>query len=153
TLLAALTLSLIIPFFLFTLPLIHVRARNVAYAANVPSVSTWLTTTDGRNLLTQQSNQTFVSGTNPTGSIINVNDQQQYQQITGFGGAMTDSSAYLIGQLLTSTERNALMQNLFGSSSSNSINMSFVRIPMGSSDFSATPLSNPAPYSYDDLSA
>jgi glucosylceramidase len=82
-----------------------------------------------------------------------VNDRQQYQQIVGFGGAMTDSSAYLIGDLLTSAQRSMLMQNLFGTSGSSSIHMSFVRIPMGSSDFSATPPSNPQPYSYDDMPA
>ncbi len=153
TLVVALALSLIIPIFFFNSPLMHKNTQNVAHAAGSPTVSTWLTTTDGRSLLAPQSNQTFVSGGNPTGSIIDVNDQQQFQQISGFGGAMTDSSAYLISQVLTSTERNALMQNLFGSSGNNSINMSFVRIPMGSSDFSATPPSNPQPYSYDDQPA
>lgn len=124
-----------------------------AHAASGPTVSTWLTTTDGRNQLTQQSDQTFQSNSNPGGTIIDVNDQQKFQQMQGFGGAMTDSSAYILGQVLNSTERNTLMQNLFGSSGTNSINMSFVRIPMGSSDFSATPPSNPQPYSYDDLPA
>ena len=140
--------------FVFSPPVTQAATRNVvAQAASGPSVSTWLTTTDGLNLLASQSPQTFGSTLTPGDAIIDVNDQQHFQQMTGFGGAMTDSSAYLIGQLLTSTERNALMQNLFGSSGSNSINMSFVRIPMGSSDFSATPLANPAPYSYDDQPA
>src|SRR5438552_5591667 len=150
-LVVALALSLLIPIFFLTLPLMHKNALSVAYAANGPTVGAWLTTTDGQNKLAPQSNQTFASNGNPGGSIIDVNDQQQYQQITGFGGAMTDSSAYLINQVLNSSERNALMQNLFGSSGNNGINMSFVRIPMGSSDFSATPPSNPQPYSYDDM--
>src|SRR5438552_9507869 len=81
-------------------------AGQRAHAASGPTVGTWLTTTDGRNLLAQQSDQTFQSGTNPGGTIVDVNDQQKFQQMQGFGGAMTDSSAYIIGQVLNSTERN-----------------------------------------------
>ena len=147
TVFVALILSLFVSAFLWHVPLPYAKA------ASGPSVSAWLTTTDGQNQLTPQTSQTFVSGSNPTGSIIDVNDQQQFQQMQGFGGAMTDSSAYIIGQVMTQTERNALMQNLFGSSGNNSINMNFVRVPMGSSDFSATPPSNPQPYSYDDQPA
>lgn len=137
-----LCLSISVPFF----------AQPIARAASGPSVSTWLTTANGQSLLAPQSNQNFVPGVGTTGSIITVNDHLQYQQMVGFGGAMTDSSAYLIDKVLTPTERTALMQKLFGSTDAASIHMSFARIPMGSSDFSATPLANPAPYSYDEPS-
>jgi len=124
----------------------------VTHAANAgPSVAVWLTTTDGANKLTQKANQTFTSGNGTASSTITVNDSQQFQQMVGFGAAMTDTSAYLIGTQMNTTQRSALMQTLFSPSAG--IGMSFVRIPMGSSDFTATPPTAPTTYSYDDLSA
>ena len=62
----------------------------------------------------------------------------------GFGAAMTDTSAWLISNKLSGTAHTNLMNALF--SPSKGIGMSWVRVPMGSSDFSATA----QPYSYDD---
>jgi glucosylceramidase len=55
---------------------------------------------------------------------------------------MTDASAYLIETKLTAAQRDVLMQDLFGASG---IGLSYVRIPMGASDFSFSQ------YSYDDV--
>src|SRR5260370_14580579 len=108
-----------------------------------PTVQVWLTTSDGSNLLTQQPNLTFGSNTgNP--STINVNEYQQLQQMDGFGAAVTDSSAWLISNKMSSSQRTTLMQKLFDPNQG--IGISFVRIPMGASDFSVN-----GPYSYDDL--
>ena len=120
-------------------------------AASGTSVGVWLTTTDGQNQLTPQANVTFAPGGGGASSTISVNENQQFQQIQGFGAAMTDTSAYLIGTKMSSSQRSTLMQTLF--SPNNGIGVSFVRIPMGSSDFTATPPSNPQSYSYDDQSA
>ena len=64
----------------------------------------------------------------------------------GFGAAVTDSSAWLIYNKMSSSQRNTVMRNLFDPKQG--IGISFVRIPMGASDFSIN-----GPYSYDDLPA
>jgi glucosylceramidase len=62
----------------------------------------------------------------------------------GFGAAMTDASAYLIQQKMSAHDQEALLQDLFGRRYG--IGMSFIRVPMGASDFSLRH------YSYDDMS-
>src|SRR5579859_4727343 len=76
-----------------------------------PTVSVWLTTTDGANKLTQQGNQTFAADGLVPGepTTIDVNDQQHYQQMVGFGAAVTDSSAWLIANKMSTAQRNAVM--------------------------------------------
>lgn len=64
----------------------------------------------------------------------------------GFGGAMTDSAAYLIHNKLTASQQSALMQWFFSSGSG--IGLNFLRQPMGASDFSAQ-----GNFSYDDVAA
>jgi len=71
-----------------------------------------------------------------------VDPNKTYQNILGVGASFTDSSAYLINQVLSENDRNSLMEKLF--SKENGIGLSFIRNPMGSSDFSRTF------YSYDD---
>jgi glucosylceramidase len=78
--------------------------------------------------------------------VIAVNAGMRYQTIKGVGGAMTDSSAWLIGEQLGSGARSTLLHNLFGA---NAAGLNFIRLPMGASDFTATR----EPYSYDDLPA
>jgi glucosylceramidase len=111
------------------------------------AVNVWLTTTDGNNKLTQQASLAFSSDSQVSAStIVDVNENQQYQQMDGFGAAITDSSAWLIYNKMSASQRTALMTNLFSISSG--IGLGFVRIPMGASDFSVT-----GAYSYDDMPA
>ncbi len=116
-----------------------------------PTVGVWLTTTDGQNTITPQSDVNFAPDSGTSDRTIDVNDGQQYQQMLGFGAAITDTSAYLIANKMNATQRNAAMRALFDAN--NGIGVSFVRIPMGSSDFTATPANAPATYSYDDQPA
>jgi len=127
-----------------------VLSARPAFAAGT-SVSVWLTTTDGQNTITPQNGLAFTAGAGTAPSTVTVNENQQFQQMTGFGAAMTDTSAYLIGTKMTAAQRNAVMTALFDPT--NGIGLSFVRIPMGSSDYTATPANAPAPYSYDDQAA
>src|SRR6266851_4764920 len=110
-----------------------------------PTVQVWLTTSNGSNQLTPQAHLTFGSNTGNS-SAITVNEYQELQQMDGFGAAITDSSAWLIYNKMSTSQRATLMQNLF--SPTQGIGISFVRIPMGASDFSVN-----GPYSYDDLPA
>ena len=95
------------------------------------SVSVWMTMPDQSQLLQQQASLTFApdSGSNPL--TVTVNPSVTYQQMDGWGASFTDSSAYLV---FNSSARNAIMNDLFNTSSG--IGLSFLRQPMGASDFS-----------------
>jgi O-glycosyl hydrolase len=106
-----------------------------------PTVSIWLTKGDKSALLQPQTNVTFGADTT-RGALIHVNENHVYQQMEGFGAAMTDSSAWLIYNKLSASQREALMGALF--SSTEGIGISYVRVPMGASDFALNH------YTYDD---
>lgn len=80
----------------------------------------------------------------PHGRLIDVNDAIHEQRITGFGAAMTDSSAWLLYDELPPQTRAVVMEALFGPSG---IRLDWVRAPMGGSDFTI----DGVPYTYDDL--
>jgi O-glycosyl hydrolase len=83
--------------------------------------------------------------TRPSGvPVVYVNDRSVFQRVTGFGAALTDSSAWLIHEELSAPARSELMQALFGPQGAH---INVVRLPMGASDFTA----NGRPYSYDDM--
>ncbi len=65
-------------------------------------------------------------------SVIKINSDQKFQTITGFGGAFTESSAYLLN-LLSKKNRDIILQAYF---SENGANYSLCRTHMNSCDFS-----------------
>jgi glucosylceramidase len=109
-----------------------------------PSVLVVETTGDRTMLLQTQPSVSFATGGNFSGPVIAVNATTQYQQMDGFGGSLTDSSAWLIWNKLSASQQTTLMQQLF--SPSGGIGISFLRQPMGATDFSAS-----GNYSYDDM--
>jgi glucosylceramidase len=117
--------------------------RPRAGAADSPSVEVVLTSAGLRQALTSMPDVAF-SSADPGGPIIHVDEDARFQRIKGLGGAITDTSAWLIADHLSPSARAALMNALFGASG---INLSFLRIPMGASDFT----SGRKPYSYDDM--
>jgi glucosylceramidase len=78
------------------------------------------------------------------GLTIEVDDSIKYQQIDGFGASLTDSSAWLISQKLTTPQRRELLQMLFDPKKG--IGLSMLRQPMGASDFALKD------YTYNDMS-
>ncbi len=72
--------------------------------------------------------------------LININPEQKFQKIAGFGGAFTGSSAYLINKL-NKIKREQIIKAYF---SPNGADYSLMRTQIGGSDFSVTS------YSYDD---
>ncbi len=76
--------------------------------------------------------------------VIHVNQAQQYQRVTGVGGAITDTSAWLLHDELPPAAGAAVIDNLFGP---RGIRLGYVRVPMGASDFTR----DGTPYSYDDM--
>lgn len=151
--LSRIALSLIACCLLFGLVALQISQTRTARASG-ETVSAWLTTPDQANLLSPQPTLTFGSvGSNST--TITVNDTQTYQQMIGFGASLTDSSAWLIYNKMSQSQRNQLMTNLFSPTSG--IGLDFLRQPMGSSDM-ALPAgyegtNAPGEYTYDDVPA
>ncbi|WP_188889076.1 S-layer homology domain-containing protein [Paenibacillus radicis (ex Gao et al. 2016)] len=121
-------------------------APRVSAAGETP-VGVWMTTGDKSNLLTQQPDVAFGadSGREVEAITVNVDEQTTYQSIDGFGGSLTDSSAWLIHGM-EDEARSVLMNKLFGRTDEG-IGMSYVRLPMGASDFARSI------YTYNDIPA
>ena len=109
-----------------------------------PAVQPVVTTGDQSKLLQTQPTVHFTSGGTPTQFTITVDDSVAYQQMDGVGASLTDSSAWLIWNKLDGSQQTALMQKFFSPSAG--IGITFLRQPMGASDFSAA-----GNYSYDDV--
>jgi glucosylceramidase len=109
-----------------------------------PVAQAWITTGDQSRLLSQEPDLPIRSTPDTTRIVIDVDEGTSYQEIVGFGAAMTDASAYLISNKL-GAQRDPIMRELFGRNPG--LGLSFMRVPMGASDFSSTH------YSYDDVPA
>ncbi|MCC3156694.1 glucan endo-1,6-beta-glucosidase [Hymenobacter sp. 15J16-1T3B] len=109
-------------------------------------VDAWLTTPEqsGARLTKQPDALSFATAPGDANvPVLEVSTAQQYQTIDGFGAALTGSAAYLLQRKLNAAQREALLQDLF-TTTGNGIGLSYLRMSIGSSDFS---LGN---YSYDD---
>jgi len=105
-------------------------------------VNMFTTTGSKTKLLEKQDDLVLTSDfTNELSTSITIDDNITYQEIDGFGAALTESSAYLIYNL-PAEQRNQVIRDLF---SNEGIGINFIRLPMGASDFA---LNN---YSYDDV--
>jgi glucosylceramidase len=109
-----------------------------------PVAQVWLTTGDQSHLLSQQPDLQIRSAADASPVVIDVDEGTIYQEIIGFGAAMTDASAYLIQHKL-GAQYDGILHELFGRNPG--IGLSFMRVPMGASDFSTHD------YSYDDMPA
>jgi glucosylceramidase len=77
--------------------------------------------------------------------VIDINDRVRFQQLVGFGGAMTDSAAWELYAKLPPARRHEALEKLFGAT--DGIDLSYLRVPMGASDFTR----DGGAYSYDDM--
>jgi glucosylceramidase len=121
-------------------------ARRTASVTSGPRVQVVQTSADLRQALTMLPALRFSSHRVRPGPLITVDSGLRYQPFRGAGGALTDSSAWLIGTQLRPGTRAWLMRHLFGSSG---INLNLIRLPIGAADFTA----GRAFYSYDDVPA
>jgi len=64
---------------------------------------------------------------------IDIDETQTFQEMDGFGASLTDSSAWLLYHILTPDEQKKVMAELF--SYETGIGLSYLRQPMGASDF------------------
>lgn len=136
----------VLPILLLVLLGAHWPAPAAGQARNTTDVQVVQTTASLSDHLTTQANVQFSSSSLHGMPVIKFDDSRRYQRISGFGAAMTDTSAWLIYDELPAAARDALMGELFGSGG---IHLNFLRVPMAASDFTR----NGIPYSYDDLPA
>ena len=123
-------------------PLINGNKTN----KNVKSdISWWLTKPDKSVLLQKQNLELKFKESVNQNSTISVDATTTYQEIDGFGIALTGGSAFLINKLSPEI-RESLLKELF-LRDDNSIGISYLRISIGASDLDA------AVFSYDDLPA
>ncbi len=127
-------------YFLALLPLLP-----FGLLAQSGSVSVWLTNPDKSALFALQPSELRFS--KPGGSLptINIDEQQKFQSIVGFGFALTGGSAQLLSRM-SRESRAAILKELFADDGTN-IGISYLRVSIGASDM------NDRVFSYDDLPA
>ena len=108
-----------------------------------PSARVWVTTIDRAEALHERQPVVFRSGTSPL-TTITIDPERAYQAMDGFGASITDSSAAVLYRL-DPADRDAALRSLFDPRTG--IGVSFLRQPVGSSDFTAAA----EHYTYDDM--
>lgn len=120
-------------------------AVPAAEASHAPQARVWVTTPDRAELLHERPRVTFGTTPSPHPTIV-VDPDRTYQAMDGFGASITDSSAELLAGLAPAV-RAETMRKLFDPV--HGIGVSFLRQPVGSSDFTAAE----EHYTYDDVPA
>ncbi|MFI6426952.1 RICIN domain-containing protein [Promicromonospora sp. NPDC050880] len=108
------------------------RGTAAPFAAPT-SAHVWTTTADGTQRLTDGGALAFDTG--PQATDIRVDPSQVAQRFTGAGASVTEASAALISALPSGT-RDTLLRSLF-SRTGDGIGLSYLRQPLGSTDFNA----------------
>jgi glucosylceramidase len=99
----------------------------------LPSAEVWMSTADHTLELARRPDvELRQRDAAPVDIVVDVNTK--YQSMTGFGAALTDSSAWLLHTKLNVLERNALLHELYGPPPN--LNFNMMRLTIGSSDFS-----------------
>lgn len=104
-------------------------------------VQLWLSTADGHQRLKHSQ---IPDSPVAEPATITIEPEKHYQQMVGFGAALTDASAWLIHRKLSDSRRQALLRELFGRADEG-LGLSFMRLTIGASDFSLRH------YSLDDM--
>jgi glucosylceramidase len=115
----------------------------VARDAAAPQARVWVTTVDRAELLHERAPVTFGTGRSDAPTIV-LQPEQRYQTMDGFGASITDSSAAVLHRL-DPAARDAALRSLFDPREG--IGVSFLRQPVGSSDFTAAA----EHWTYDDV--
>ena len=110
---------------------------------NMPEMIIYQSNGEDELFVEQQLSQLPQISSDAVTATVTIDASQTYQEIDGFGASFTDSAAYLIHQVLDEKQRTEVMSKLFHPG--NGIGLSFLRSPMGASDYARTV------YSYNDL--
>lgn len=114
---------------IYHLPMAILMMVLTACTTQVPSSHVWLTSEAGDKCADQPA-VVFEKGTAEGAYVINPDDRRQ--TIDGFGGSLTESSAFVLA-CLSPEDRNAVLNELFGEEGAN---FSVTRTQIGASDFS-----------------
>ncbi|HEU5147525.1 MAG TPA: glycoside hydrolase family 30 beta sandwich domain-containing protein [Chryseosolibacter sp.] len=104
----------------------------------------WLTTGEQSKLLSKEGDIPITVEAETNFPTITLDPSIKFQEIDGFGAALTGSSAYLINNKMSAAQRLELLQDLFHP---DGIGISYLRMTIGASDFSLED------YTYDDMPA
>lgn len=113
--------------------------------AQVNDVDFWLTKGDESVKLQKQNTVIAFSSSANSYQNIDIDANQKFQSVDGFGYTLTGGSVEVINRL-SETKKNELLQELFGNGE-NSIAVSYLRLSIGASDL------NSEVFSYNDLPA
>jgi glucosylceramidase len=129
------------------LSLRRVATLLLAVACPLPAqtVRSYQSTSDLSSTLAAQPALAFTAKTSASPLTITVNDNERFQTMDGFGASMTEGSAWLLHDRMSPAISRDVMTKLFDPSSG--IGLSFLRLPIGSTDLSLNH------YSYDDMPA
>ncbi|WP_353065549.1 glycoside hydrolase family 30 beta sandwich domain-containing protein [Tunturibacter psychrotolerans] len=109
------------------------------------TVQSFRTTADLSDALKQQPSVTFSRRAPVAPLVIEVDDTQRFQTMEGFGISMVEGSTWLLHDRIPPAMSQQIMTRLFDPRQG--IGLSFVRLPIGSTDLSRDH------YSYDDIPA
>ena len=107
------------------------------------AVSQWITSPEGESLYERREDVFFRDGSPDRQNPIIVDARQSYQEMLGFGFALTGGSAELLMKM-PEAERSAILRELF-STEPGCLGISVVRLTVGASDM------NSFVFSYDDM--
>ncbi len=128
--------------------LVIVTGLNGCKKEDTPQTSSgikmWVTSTNKSSLLKEVTSNLFVENSARYSTILEIDTTKRFQEIDGFGFALTGGSADLIQNKLTKVQRDSLLQNLF---SDNGIAVSYLRISIGASDL------DDHAFTYNDIAA
>lgn len=108
------------------------------------TIDVWMTTGDKESLFKHMPNALGFGPAVEDVPIIDVDSSERFQDIDGFGFALTGGSAFLLNQKLSASARDALLRELF-LTDENGIGISYLRISIGASDL------DDRVFSYDDV--
>lgn len=103
----------------------------------------WLTHGNKAKLLNKEDDLSVKNSLTTPFPVIRIDTAVMFQEIEGFGAALTGSSAYLIHTKLNESKRSLVLNDLFNPL--DGIGISYLRLTMGASDFSLSD------FTYDDL--
>ena len=106
-------------------------------------IESWVTNADRSALFQKQADSIFFGTNRGGGSIIIIDEAQQFQEIDGFGFAITGGTAELLMKMSPSA-RKQILNEVFATNDNN-IGVSYLRLSIGSSDL------NSFTFSYDDI--
>ena len=109
----------------------------------LPKAQVWVTSGDKSRLLSHQTDLSVKPVPPANWPVVKMDTSILFQEVDGYGAALTGSSAYLINKKMDATTRQALLKDLFDADAG--IGISYLRLTMGASDFSLSD------FTYNDL--